>query len=52
MVEVIMEPIGWKGYKKIYEKDGNVFRVSNEAFEKEYELPTSLFKSFFKGIIR
>lgn len=52
MVEVILEPAGWRGYKKIYEADGNAFRVSDEVFEEEYELPTSIFRRFVKGIIK
>lgn len=53
-VEVLMEPSGWPGYKKIYQEDGNVFRLSNAEFEQGYELHTesSLFKKFINGIRR
>lgn len=57
-----MEPIGWPGHKKIYgamlpTRAGgqihDVYRVTDEQFLREYELPKeSLFRSFFKGIIR
>lgn len=54
-VEVIMEPVGWEGWKKVLLPTGgladNVVRITNAQFEQEYELPkASLFARFFKGI--
>jgi hypothetical protein len=56
-----MEPQGWPGHKKVNAgpitlpngTTQDVYRVSDEQFLREYELPKgSLFRSFFKGIIR
>jgi hypothetical protein len=56
-VEVLMEPEGWRGWKKIYGPGSSVreqgYRIPDRQFFREYELPKDgLFKSFFKGIIR
>lgn len=55
-VKVIMEPVGWGGWKKVYERVGlaeNVVRVPNDQFEKEYTLPkASMFARLFRRGIK
>jgi hypothetical protein len=52
-VEVIMEPVGWAGYKKIFEVNGDVSRIPDAQFEQEYKLPEpSAFARFFRRGIK
>lgn len=46
-VEVLMDPAGWAGWKKIYEPHGNVFRMENSQFFVDYEPHVSFLQRIF-----